>query len=307
MKKHLFIVRRMLPFLIVTALFCAVLFYPQEESDSDSQRRIVRVWNVDTFEGGKGSRTSFLKKVALRVEKKRGGVYYLVSSYTLEGAKEVFLNGDRPDILSFGVGLSEFAEYALPLSFSFSGGETKEGCLAYPWCRGGYALFSLDENFDGEGTTAISSGGHNLSALSAAYHEIDGVQMESLAAYTGFLSGKYRYLLGTQRDLCRFAARNTTVYYRPLDEYCDLYQYISILSAENKSDCDAFLQELFSDDVQNSLSEIGMYSMEEEDGFVQGKVQKTLSAFISEEAYERLCEAAEAGDIKTAEKYLKNI
>ncbi len=29
-------------------------------------KRVVRIWNLDTFEGGKGSRTSFLKKIARR-------------------------------------------------------------------------------------------------------------------------------------------------------------------------------------------------------------------------------------------------
>lgn len=299
--------KRIFPFVLAAAIFCAVIFYPNENNAAVETKRIIRIWNVDTFEGGKGSRTSFLKKVALRAEKTAGEVYYLVSSYTLDGAKDAFLNGDKPDILSFGTGLSVFAEYSIPLDYSFGGGETENGCLAYPWCRGGYALFSLDENFDDEGVTAVSCGGNNLSALAAAYHEIDGLLTDSLAAYTGLLSGKYRYLLGTQRDLCRFAARNTAVYYRPLPTYCDLYQYISVLSVEHKDDCDAFLRELFSDEVQSMLSEIGMYSMTGNDDFIAGNVQKTVSAFISDDSLKKLAEAAANSDLKTAENFLKNI
>ena len=94
------------------------------------------------FEGGKGSRTAFLKSVAREL---KGEAYYLVTSYTLEGALSAFAEGDAPDVLSFGVGLSEFAERLLPLPYSFAGGELGGKTLAYPWCMGGYYLFSLTD------------------------------------------------------------------------------------------------------------------------------------------------------------------
>ena len=40
---------------------------------------------MDTFEGGKGSRTSFLQRVARLAE--HGNTYYRVLSYTAEGAQ----------------------------------------------------------------------------------------------------------------------------------------------------------------------------------------------------------------------------
>ena len=204
------------PFVLVAVIVLIVVFFPHKKEDEPTQKRVVRIWNVDTFEGGKGSRTSFLRRVALKAEKDNEGVYYFISSYTLEGANAAFEAGEAPDLLSFGIGLSAFAEMSLPLPYSFAGGNTDAGCLAYPWCGGGYYLFSLKDNFEEEGITVISKGGNNLPEVAASMAGITGELAESNAAYVGFLSGKYRYLLGTQRDECRFAARGVSVYKKPL-------------------------------------------------------------------------------------------
>lgn len=298
---------RAVPFFLIAAVFFSLFFYPEHTESEATEKRVVRIWNVDTFAGGKGSRTSYLKKVARKAETSSDGVYYLVSSVTPEGAKAAFAEGDFPDLLSFGVGLSDFAELSLPLSVSFAGGNTESGCLAYPWCRGGYALFSLTENFSETGTTAVSVGGSNLSEVAAALAGIEGEETEALAAYTGFLNGKFRYLLGTQRDLCRFSARNVAVYYRPLPEFCDLYQYISVLSAEKRSDCDLFVRTLLSEEAQSTLSEIGMFPIGSTDGFLGETPKKTLSVFSSDQSLALLKEAARRKDIKSLENYLKNI
>ena len=59
----------------------------------------MRIWNVDTFEGGKGSRTAFLRRAAALAEQKQHGVLYNVTSYTEEGVREAFARGETPDIL----------------------------------------------------------------------------------------------------------------------------------------------------------------------------------------------------------------
>ena len=229
MRKFGRVLWRALPFaLLLFAL--GVVLLSAEEAEGET-RTVVRVWNVDTFEGGKGSRTAFLRSVARELQ--GDGAYYLVTSYTVDGALAALAEGDAPDVLSFGVGLSEFAERLLPLSYSFAGGELGGKTLAYPWCMGGYYLFSLTD-FEGEGRTAVSVGGENLSCVAARLEGIEGEEAESVAAYTGFLSRKYRYLLGTQRDVCRFQARGVTVQARPLTKYCDLFQYIGILSSEKR-------------------------------------------------------------------------
>lgn len=279
-------------------LAVAVVLLPQGEGEAEA-RTVVRVWNVDTFEGGKGSRTSFLKSVARTMQ---GEAYYLVTSYTLEGARAAFEEGEAPDVLSFGVGLSEFTEKLLPLSGEMaegavSGGEMGGDVLAVPWCMGGYYLFVLSD-FAGEGRTAVSVGGENLSCVAAGLEGIRGEEAESLAAYTGFLSGKYRYLLGTQRDICRFSARGVQVEMRPLLKYNDLFQYVGILSAEKREEAEAFAYALLSPETQGRLSEIGMFPPEK-------KAEYTVSVFSSEAALGEIARSARAGE--DIGKFLKSI
>lgn len=262
----------------------------------------MRVWNVDTFEGGKGSRTAFLKRAAAVLEKKDDSVYYLVSSYTPEGAAAAFEEGILPDALSFGVGLSLYTEACLPLSRTFAGGEAGGICLAYPWCRGGYFLFSLSDDFTQKGNTVISEGGCNLARVAACLEGIKGDAHDSLSAYVEFLNGKYRYLLGTQRDVCRLSSRGVSFYSCPLTEFNDLYQYFSVLSAEKRKDCEALLDVLLSVEVQGALSEIGMYPV------AGGTAKRTVSVFSDGKALEKLKDTSVDRDgAKNLVKNLKNI
>ena len=162
---------------------------------------------------------------------------------------------------------------------------------------GGYYLFSLTD-FEGDGRTVLSVGGENLPAVAARLEGISGEETESVAAYTGFLSGKYRYLLGTQRDVCRFQARGVSVQARPLTKYCDLYQYIGILSSEKRDASLAFVEALLSPEVQGRLSQIGMFPL-------ANNAERTVSVFSSREALGWLAAAAREGDVP--EKYLKSI
>lgn len=294
--------KKVLCFALCAALVCIAAFLPRGKAEAEENAvRVVRVWNVDTFEGGKGSRTAFLKKVTRTAEKAREGVYYLVSSYTAEGARAAMSEGIFPDLLSFGIGLDSAAEYSLPLGLSFPGGKTDGGCLAYPWCQGGYFLFSLDEDFTVQGETAISCGGSNLVQVAAALAAVSGTEVPSLEAYSGFLSGKYRFLLGTQRDVCRFSARGVNVCVQPLLAYNDLYQYISVLSAEKREDCEAFIAALLSQETQEQLSSIGMYPVTE------GEAEYTASVFSTPESLEQLRGAARSGEEKNIVKFLKKI
>ncbi len=293
------IVKFVLPFLIIAALVGVYFCLPCEEEGKAAEKTIVEVWNIDTFEGGKGSRTSFLNRVARRAE--TDGVYFYVLSYTAEGAREAFSRGVFPDMLSFGAGLGEIAERCLPLPFSSAGGEVGGTCLATAWAAGKYFLFSLTDGFTEEGNTAISVGGANLPAVAARLSGIEGEELPSTEAYVRFLNGEFRYLLGTQRDECRFLSRGVTVYRRELEAYDDLFQYISILSAKKTEVCMRLVEELLSEETQKSLGEIGMYPPRETGGGY------TLNVFSSNEAMAELASAAREGkDVKFLEKYLKS-
>ncbi len=292
---------------LFVALGCFFTYPKRQTSSNAAQKTVVRVWNVDTFEGGKGSRTSFLKKIAARVEKDEL-VYYMVENYTQTGVQAAFSEGIYPDILSFGIGLDGVAERCLPLPYEFIGGEVNGKTIAYPWCKGGYALFSLD-SFEKEGKTAISCGGENLPQVAAALSQIEGDELDSLTAYTQFLSGEYAYLLGTQRDYCRFQARGVSVQVKPLDVFCDLYQYVAVLSLEKREACLDFLAELLSDETQKQLKNVGMYPIYgASDEFSAGTIEATCSVFTSQDALETLRECArEKVDEKKLRNFLKKI
>lgn len=297
MRRFFTVLRKIAPFALLIVAFAVTALYPVGARGAPSKpHRIVHVWNIDTFEGGRGSRTGFLKQVAVLTERSYKGVYYHVTSYTKEGALEAQKNGSYPDILSFGIGFSGWEDRCVPLDASFAGERR-----ALPWCRGKYVLFSLDEDFSEAGPTAISVGGNNLSCVAARYAQIDGEEVDAQSAYIGFLSGKYRYLLGTQRDVCRFDSRGTTVYERELSGYCDLYQYIAVLSESAYADCRNFLNVLFSGEVQRSLGVIGMQP-------AAGAQGATPGAFASDET---LCELArlarENALLKNLENFLKSV
>lgn len=302
LRKFLHAVFTAAPFFLLAAALVALMLFPVKKTEEAACKRVLTVWNVDTFEGGKGSRTAFLRKVARRTEKKREGVYFLVTSYTREGAEAAIAEGNFPNLLSFGLGLSAAAERSAALPYSFAGGTFGGECRAAAWCMGGYFLFSLTDDFEEEGSMAISAGGANLGVLAAAYAGLSGEEVESQAAYVGFLGGKYRYLLGTQRDMCRFASRGATVYSRALTEYNDLFQYISVTKETHMEDSLAFLEELLSDETKTLLSEIGMMPAQTE-----GKT-RTPCVFSDAEALSRLrAFAAEEDGLKNTDKFLKTV
>lgn len=288
---------RAIPFFILAAVLLAVLFYPKKNAQEEKPQ-IIEIWNVDTFEGGKGSRTAFLGKVARRLEEEQKGVWCLVTGYTEEGAMEALSEGKRPDILSFGVGLDGFAEYSLPLPYPSPVGNLAGHTLAVPWCMGGYYLFTMDGS-KGEGKTAISVGKNNLSPVAAAIEGISGEEVDATAAYVGFLQGDYDFLLGTQRDVCRFAARGVSVESKPLTKYCDLFQCVSVLSREKRELCNRFVSLLLSPETEAMLSEIGMDPPDP-----RGEI---LNVFTSQGTREELLSHARAGDINFLGKFLKSI
>ncbi len=236
---------------MITCCICVaalVWIFPKEKEKSEEKTVVLSLWNIDTFEGGKGSRTSFLGRIANAYEKKNENTMIMVSSRTLEGAKASIENGELPDMISFG----SYFPYIAPI------GEPSV------WCRGCYVLYSLQEDFSKItlANTALSLGGKNQPLVAAALHGFSGLPTieEATTAYVKFLNGNYPYLLGTQRDACRFASRGVSVYAKPIAEFSDLYQSVAVLKNENKKICDAFIGYLLSEESQKLLSSIGMFS-----------------------------------------------
>lgn len=102
--------------------------------------------------------------------------------------------------------------------------------------------------------------------------------------------------------MCRFSSRGVNVYRKPLSQFCDLYQYISVLSAEKRDDCFALVESLLSEETQKELDSIGMLPAQ------GGDALKTVSAFMDGESLDSLREAAKGDStVKNLDKFLKNI
>ena len=281
---------------VIVVTFCCA--YPALNTfrtpSSEGYNGVLHLWQIDSFEGGKGSRASFLNRVAARYEQK-SGMLLLITTHTRESAAAAIADGNIPDLISYGSGFEAVANIVLPYpQREFAAAKLGGHTVAFPWCRGVYLLFSLEEDFSTVevGNTVVSSGIGNYSSVAAYYGGLRGeLNVErSTQAYVSLLNGKYRYMVGTQRDVFRLRTRGVSFYIQPIDEYSDLMQYISVCTQDPKKYNAAveYLEFLFSEEIQRLLTEIGMMSIQykiyEEDAVlaeVERIPQRTLYAFLS--------------------------
>ncbi|MBR4762278.1 MAG: hypothetical protein IK086_06545 [Clostridia bacterium] len=265
---------------------------------------IIKLWHIDTFEGGVGSRKQFLLSVAAAYEKAHKGTLIMVVSHTADSAKTAMEEGVFPDMISYGAGvtLPELSE--LPAASSFGGGRVGEKTYAAPWCRGGYVLIEnpaykeSKKRKDPEAVFSVGRFNDSLTAGALCGKVFNGIAEKApLAAYVEFVSGRCRFLFGTQRDIHRLKGRGMDHAATVIEEYNDLYQYISVCAKENKlAAARGFAEFLLSEKVQKKLSDIGMFScfydVEYDDitlkALQNAKFEYTVSAFSSEEFIESL-------------------
>lgn len=286
---------------------------------------VLTLWQVDSFEGGVGSRKQFLLKVAREFEKQNNGTLIMVINQTPEGVKESIKKGVYPDIISFGVGTYINGFSKLNTNNYTLGGLIGEDVYATSWCRGNYTLISkekLDDlalkNID---ELIVSKGKFNQPLTAFSLENLSATNIKVFApldAYTNYLSSKNGVLLGTQRDIFRLKNRGENFYAYPLSNYNDLYQYISILSTEEvkRFYAEKFINYLVSDSVQNKLNQIGMLSCYtkanySEEVFINMQSLnkfKTISAFTLEENLLKMhdnCYSYLKGDLQALKKVEK--
>ena len=280
--------------------FFAVPALLGKNAKAETSPIVISVWHVDTFEGGKGSRANFLKKVASRFEKTQNNVTVLVSAMTKAGVEAAFAESRFPDALSYGVGVSVNAEE----------------CVC--WCEGRYALYSLTNDFQAasKDNTVLSVGGDNFSIAAAFWCGLSGelVAKDATTAYVEFLGGKYAYLLGTQRDASRLETRGVSAYCQPIAEFSDLQQYLSVFDGENKKMANAFVGYLLQEESQKLLTEIGMFSpiydIYPSDGGSRKTLETvkptyTLSPFLGQSGRSELQTLLQKGDREVLKKFWK--
>ena len=190
-------------------------------SNKTSDFMMLTIWQVDCFEGGKGSRADYLQNLGNKF-KEAGGCHIKVISLTPAAVLQNLDAGNAPDIISYGAGICGIDNL-------ISGrGQTV-------WAHGGYCVLSVDENADFSDisvqNTVVNGGKDNFADAAALFCGIGGAKNETpTEAYVDLINGNYKYLLGTQRDIFRLKTRGLGFKVRPVDEFNDLFQIISVIS-----------------------------------------------------------------------------
>lgn len=258
---------------VAIVFFSSFYIYPfmqgGQQNNKQNYKGVLQIWNIDTFEGGKGSRTSFLQLVAKSLEKRKQGLFVLVTTHTISSAKDALQKGERPDLISYGTGCDFVADIAQPIETKSFRAATLHGkCYAYPWAVGEYILISFEDNFEDiqPQNTVLAENVGGLTTVAAAATGLFGqfAVQESTTAYSNFVSKKFKYLLGTQRDVSRLLSRNLSFYTKAINSFSNLQQYISITTADRArlDICKAYVELLLSQEVQQKLTQIGMMSLQ---------------------------------------------
>ncbi len=302
---------------VVIIIICSVftLGFYSKLIDSDSHfnspeyKGIITLWQIDSFEGGTGSRRQFLLKVAREYERRNQGVLIMVIDHTFESVKEAVKKGECPDLISYGNGVDILEMQPLLTDKFFKGGALNKTQYLIPWCRGGYCIITKGENQYIKGKIIdkilLSKTEYNQPALALSLEGVranEYVVKSPLDAYVDFVGGKAKYLLGTQRDVIRLQNRGVDFSIFPLTEYNDLYQYMGITTSEQTKVYYArdFINYLLSSAVQRKLDEIGMlscfdrveYQSEKMSTLQDAKQNYTLSAFTDKDSLGRIHDLA---------------
>lgn len=253
---------------------------------------VINVWQIDCFEGGTGSRASWLKSICGGFEKKNNGIYINIESVSLETANKMLESGQKvPDMISFGNGVKIDEQQLEQLDFRGYLKKIENACFgcALPWCMGAYFMLGEGESeswgSDGyektgkKSKTVYSVGiakkeGYNSAKVLTLLKKGDFSKTLSIkigSAQEIFESYNYSQtvnrMLGTQRDIYRLISAQSREKARSLNAqylgiYTDLFQYISILKCNNEKKLkamQAFTEYLLSVEVQNRLGEIGLF------------------------------------------------
>ncbi len=301
-KKRTLILVAIIVILIIAVPLLAVFQRKSADAD-DMQSQRISIWQIDGFEGGRGSRSQYLQNIGNKCFK-NNKVYVTVTSISAEAARLNLQQGKMPDVISYSAGFYGVENYINKKDFAYKS-----------WCRGGYCFLTIDESADftdiATENTVINAGKDNLSEVAAALCGIGGAQSEEPTnAYLKLLNGKYKYMLGTQRDIFRLKTRNATFKVKPITQFNDLYQNVSILTANNAKYeiCKRYVNYLIDN---NNAAKLGLFygdneGIEEElKPLCDVKFDTVLNYPCNKEYIDDIKSAAKSGDVNKIKNLLK--
>ena len=263
----------------------------------------LTLWQIDGFEGGKGSRAQYLNKLGERCFKDEN-IYVSVTALSADMARENLKQGNRPDIISYPAGFYGLESYVGSANF-----------VNVTWCNGVYCLLTLDETADFSDittqNTVVNEGKDNLTEVAVALCGLSGAQFDLPAnAYLNLLNGKFKYLFGTQRDVFRLKTRGVSFNVMPIVQFNDLYQNVAVLAKESErvAICNRFIEFL---PKNADVSELGLFNnvtSERTDGLENLShvtFETQLNCICSESYISQLKELAKTGEINKIKNLLK--
>ncbi len=299
--------RKILPYIKISICFvlCAAvciafpcMAFIKHDKVKAEEEAMLSVWQIDNFEGGKGSRADFLQKAGGEFSE-NNRCFVTVLSLSAESARLSLSEGNVPDLISYGAGIYGIENF-------ISGYKT--------WCQGGYCLLSTDTNTDfsdvNSQNTVVNEGKDNLSSAAALTCGLQtAVREKSTGAYVKLINGDYKYLLGTQRDIYRLKTRGVAFTVKPITQFNDLYQNISVTTeSKHVKAAKAYIEYLMS--VTDSVNKLGLIA----EGAVyddEMKIMQNLSydcklvAPVSLETRKQIESIISDGDINMLKNLLK--
>ena len=295
---------------VLSAVMIALAVFlppPEGEKSEEKSFEILTLWHVDAFEGGTGSRASYLKKVCEKFEKNSGCLITVINE-TADDVVEKIGKGVYPDILSYSACVVDVAGIAAPLDKNpmSAGGELGGKYYAACWAYGGYV--EIIAKGVTPARTIVSKGKFNYPELACIYADVDIKKAEYLSpqrAYEAFLQDKTAKLIGTQRDVYRLKNKLEGYDVKPVGGFTDLMQYVSVTSTtESKRALSKKFVSYLLSEGQKSVNELGLMSVDKSsnnadngliDRFFTVDYNKTLSVFTS-------CEVVDAAIKEYGEK-----
>ena len=145
---------------VLLVLFVLMWILPhlpyRQDKPNVQYKGIIEVWYVESFEGGQGSRASWLRSRATELEKRYSGLYFDIATLTYSQLTDKLNDGQLPDLISFSIGAGNIV---LPFLQPYNGsvdcydnllmsGEADNTVYAVPYCAGMYSLFARQKHLD---------------------------------------------------------------------------------------------------------------------------------------------------------------
>ncbi|MDD4211178.1 MAG: hypothetical protein PHC46_02145 [Clostridia bacterium] len=142
--------------LVLYIIFIPIFIFPAFILQADFINRqntvdyygVLELWNVDTFEGGSIGRANWLEARSIEFERANPGAFVIVRNMTEEQAILNLENGNKPSLISYGIGfgsiiannLTNYTGLVQVRDDLLKGGMLNDTLLAVPFILGGYAL-----------------------------------------------------------------------------------------------------------------------------------------------------------------------